>query len=132
MKIIMVCPRYHPDIGGVETHVKEISERLVKRGHIVEVVCPDPHGVYPGKDLINGVHITRFRSFAPNDAYFFAPMMVFYLNKCEGSVLHAHGYHAFPALFAAMAVHGKNSSSHHIIMEGGIRGSGMSFSRGIP
>lgn len=107
MKIIMVCPRYHPDIGGVETHVKEISERLVKRGHIVEVVCTDPRGVYPGKDLINGVHITRFRSFAPNDAYYFAPRMVFYLKKCEGSVLHAHGYHAFPALFASMAVQSK-------------------------
>jgi glycosyltransferase involved in cell wall biosynthesis len=107
MKIIMVCPRYHPDIGGVETHVKEISERMVKRGHIVEVVCTDPHGIHPEKDLINGVHITRFRSFAPNDAYFFAPQMVFYLKKCEGSLLHAHGYHAFPALFAAMAAQGK-------------------------
>jgi len=31
LKIAQVCPRYHPDVGGVETHVKAISERMVKR-----------------------------------------------------------------------------------------------------
>jgi len=107
MNIIQVCPRYYPDIGGVETHVKEISERLVQRGHRVEVVCSDPHGIYPKKDIINGVQVTRFRSFAPGDAYFFAPGMFFYLKNSDAPVLHAHGYHAFPALFGALAVRGK-------------------------
>lgn len=107
MNIIQVCPRYFPDIGGVETHVQEISERLLRQGYHVEVVCTDPRGVHPEQDCINGVQVRRFRSFAPNDAYYFAPMMVSYLKKCEGSVLHAHGYHAFPALFASMAVQSK-------------------------
>jgi len=107
MKIIQVCPRYYPDIGGVETNVKEISERLVKKGHIVEVVCTDPHGSYPKKDQINGINVTRFKSFAPHDAYFFAPEIIHYLKNCEGDIIHAHGYHAFPALFAAIASHGK-------------------------
>ncbi len=44
MKIAQVCPRYYPDIGGVETHVQEISERLVKRGFEVDVVCTDTTG----------------------------------------------------------------------------------------
>ena len=103
MKIIMVCPRYHPDIGGVETHVQEISERLVRKGYRVEVVCTDPHGTHPKTDCINGVKVTKFRSFAPNDAYFFAPQMAFYLKHRDAAILHAHGYHAFPALFAEMA-----------------------------
>lgn len=107
MKIILVCPRFYPDIGGVETHVREIGERLVKRGHDVEVVCTDPHGIYPKRDLLNGVQITRFRCFAPRDAYFFAPLMLLYLKKCDAPIVHAHGYHAFPALFAAMAARGK-------------------------
>ncbi|MDI6640295.1 MAG: glycosyltransferase, partial [Methanocellales archaeon] len=72
MKIAQVCPRYHPDIGGVETHVKEISERLVKRGFEVEVICTDPTGRLPKHEMINGVKVTRFRSIAPNDAFFFA------------------------------------------------------------
>jgi len=30
VKIAQVCPRFYPDIGGVETHVYEISRRLAK------------------------------------------------------------------------------------------------------
>jgi len=103
MKIIQVCPRYYPDIGGVETHVKEISERLVKRGFEVEVVCTDPAGKHPKGDVINGVRVRRFRSIAPNDAYFLAPQIYFYLKKVKCDVIHAHNYHALPAFFAGLA-----------------------------
>jgi glycosyltransferase involved in cell wall biosynthesis len=103
MKIIQVCPRYYPDIGGVETHVKEISEQLVQRGFEVEVVCTDPTGKHPREQVINGIMVRRFRSFAPQDAYFFAPQIYFYLKKAECDVIHAHNYHALPALFAAFA-----------------------------
>lgn len=104
MHIIQVCPRYFPDIGGVETHVQEISERLARQGHQVEVVCTDPRGVHPKQDCIHGVQVRRFRSFAPNDAYFIAPGMFRYLRTRDAEILHAHGYHAFPALFARMAL----------------------------
>jgi len=107
MKIIQVCPRYFPDIGGVETHVREIAERLVKKGHNVEVVCTDPGGVHPKTDFINGVSVTRFRSFAPHDAFFIAPKMAPYLKTLDAEILHAHGYHAFPAMFAMMAARDK-------------------------
>jgi len=32
MKSFQVCQRYYPYIGGIETHVKEISERLARKG----------------------------------------------------------------------------------------------------
>lgn len=107
MKIIQVCPRYYPDIGGIETHVKEISERFVQFGHSVEVVCTDPSGILPLNDSIKGVKITRFRSFAPYNAYYFSMGITRYLKSCEYDVIHAHGYHAFPALFAKMAAQNK-------------------------
>ena len=99
----MVCHRYHPDIGGVETHVQQISERLAKRGFDVEVICTDPTGKFPQQELYNGVKITRFRSLAPKDAYFFAPQVYFYLKDLDFDIVHAHNYHAFPALFASVA-----------------------------
>lgn len=102
-KIAMVCPRYHPDIGGVETHVREISERLVKLGFEVEVICTDPSGKYPEHEYHNGVSIRRFRSFAPNNAFFLAPQIYFYLKKNIFDIVHAHNYHAFPALFASLS-----------------------------
>lgn len=104
MKIAQICPRYLPEIGGVETHVREISERLAKKGHSVEVITTDPSGKLNKKEIINGVRITRFRSFAPGNAYFLAPQIFFYLKKQNYDVVHAHSYHAFPALFAALGI----------------------------
>lgn len=105
MKIAQICPLYSPDIGGVETHVKEISERLVKAGHEVEVITTDPTGKLARKDTINGVEVTRFRSFAPGNAYYFAPQIYLYLKKKNFDIIHAHSYHALPALFAALGKH---------------------------
>jgi glycosyltransferase involved in cell wall biosynthesis len=102
VKIAQVCPRYYPDIGGVETQVQEISERLVKHGFEIEVICTDPTGLLPRHELINSVRVTRFKSFAPGDAYYFAPQIYFYLKKHTYDLIHAHSYHAFPALFATL------------------------------
>lgn len=103
MKIAQVCPRYSPDIGGVETDVKEISERLVLEGHEVEVITTDPSGKLKKKDVINGVKVTRFKSFAPGNAYYFAPQIYMYLKNHHYDVIHAHSYHALPALIAALS-----------------------------
>jgi hypothetical protein len=73
LKIALVCPRYYPCIGGVETHVKEIGERLALLGNKVEVLTTD----YPGKlnktEEINGVLVRRFRSWAPSEALYYSP-----------------------------------------------------------
>lgn len=103
LKIAQVCPRYSPDIGGVETDVKEISERLVLEGHEVEVITTDPSGKLKKNDVINGVKVTRFKSFAPGNAYFFAPKIYIYLKNQNYDIIHAHSYHALPAFFAALS-----------------------------
>lgn len=103
MKIIQVCPRYYPNIGGVETHVKEISEMLVDKGFEVEVVCTDPTYKFPKNEKINGVKVKRFWAIAPKESYFFSPAIYFYLRSQKYDVLHAHSYHSFPAFFAALA-----------------------------
>ncbi|WP_340819093.1 glycosyltransferase family 4 protein [Methanolobus sp. WCC4] len=102
MKIAQVCHRYHPFIGGVETHVKEISERMVLLGNEVEVLTTDLGGKLPQTEMLNGVKITRFRSFAPGEAYYLSPMIYFYLKSNGYDVVHAHNYHALPAFFAGM------------------------------
>ncbi len=107
MKIVQVCPRYYPDIGGVETHVREVSERLVEMGFDVEVICTDPTGNLPKHEITNGVKVTRFKSIAPGDAYFFAPQIYYYLKDQSYDIIHAHSYHALPALFAALAKNGR-------------------------
>jgi len=102
MKIAQVCHRYSPNVGGVERHVQEIAERLAGR-HEVEVITADRSGSLPRTEMMNGVRVTRFRSFSPGNAYFIAPQIYSYIKKSRFDVVHAHNYHAFPALFAALA-----------------------------
>ncbi len=106
-KIGMVCHRYYPDIGGVETHVREISERLAGCGFDIEVICTDPGGKYQEHEIYNGVSIKRFKAFAPDNAIFFAPQIYFYLKKKDFDIVHAHNYHALPAFFASIAAGGR-------------------------
>jgi 1,2-diacylglycerol 3-alpha-glucosyltransferase len=103
MKIIQVCPRYSPQIGGVETHVKELSRGLVEKGFEVEIYCADSQNKKLSVEFIEGVKVFRCRSFAPNDSYYFSPILYDILKKSKYDVMHAHSYHAFPLLIGALA-----------------------------
>lgn len=41
MKIVFVTSAFYPSIGGVETHVLQLSKQLVKLGHTVSVITED-------------------------------------------------------------------------------------------
>lgn len=103
MKIIQVCTRFFPDIGGIETHVYEISKRLVKDNEVY-VYTTDPTGRLPKKESIEGINVLRFKSFAPNEAYFFSPQMYFSLKRESCDILHTHSFQALPSFTAYLAV----------------------------
>lgn len=105
MRVAQVCPRYYPYIGGVETHVKEVSERLVERGLEVDILTTDSSRKLPKEEIINNVKVKRFKSWAPSEAYHFSRDLRMYLTKNSDSfdIVHAHSYHAFPALYAAQS-----------------------------
>jgi glycosyltransferase involved in cell wall biosynthesis len=64
MKITMLTQFYPPVLGGLERHVKDLSEALVARGHQVSVITLRQGGW--GKEMaefeiVNGVRIYRIR-----------------------------------------------------------------------
>lgn len=103
MRVAQVCPKYHPYIGGVETHVRMICERLAGQGFSVEVLCTDPEGRLPGMEVINGVVVRRFKSWAPGEAYYLSLGLDRFLREQSQNydLVHAHNYQALPALSAA-------------------------------
>jgi glycosyltransferase involved in cell wall biosynthesis len=104
MRIAQVCPRYSPYIGGIETHVEELSKRLARKGHEVTILTTDPSGKLPRAGMAGGIKVLRFPAFAPGDAYYLSFGLRSYLKECRGfDIVHAHGYHAFPAYYAAAA-----------------------------
>ena len=100
MKILQVCHRYYPHIGGAENLVKELSERLALT-HDVEVVSADLSPGYKGMEILNGVRVTRVSSLSPGGAYSFAPKIYTLVRRSDADIVHAHNYHAFPAFFAS-------------------------------
>jgi glycosyltransferase involved in cell wall biosynthesis len=74
----------------------------------VTVATTDPSGKLQKEEFIHNVRIFRFRSWAPDESYYFSRGLKNYLteNSCRFDVLHAHNYGSFPALYAANAKHG--------------------------
>jgi glycosyltransferase involved in cell wall biosynthesis len=103
MKILQVCPRYYPDIGGVEEHVRNISERLARK-YDVSVFTTDPSGKLPKEEIINGVEVRRFNSWAPGEAYYLPhPSMLLNLSVEQVDMIHAHNIHALTTYIAYIA-----------------------------
>ncbi|NHN58915.1 MULTISPECIES: glycosyltransferase family 4 protein [Halorussus] len=104
MNILQVAPRYPPHTGGVETHVAEISRRLVARGHDVTVFTADAADGLPRRETRDGVRVRRFPGFAPGGAFHVAPGIAPAVRRTDPDVVHAHNYHSLPAFFAALGV----------------------------
>lgn len=104
LSVVQVTPRYPPQTGGVENHVREISERLVDRGHEVTVLTADAGRDGEHRETRNGVAVRRHRSLAPSGAYHVAPGIAAAVRKRTVDVVHAHNYHSLPLAFAAAGV----------------------------
>jgi len=104
MEILHVCPAFFPYRGGVETYVREVSKRLADLGVGVRIFTTDPSGRLPKKERIDGVEVSRFKSFSPNQKDGFISLSLYLaLKKLKDiGIIHAHSYPAFPAVAAAM------------------------------
>ncbi|SEO82066.1 Glycosyltransferase involved in cell wall bisynthesis [Halogranum amylolyticum] len=103
MRVLQVTTRYPPHTGGVETHVAELAERLVARGHEVTVLTADARSAdAPRRQRRNGVRVVRHRGVAPGGAFHVAPGVVRSVRDSDADVVHAHNYHSLPLLFAAV------------------------------
>jgi len=92
-------------VGGVETHVAALAVRLAARGHDVEVLTQRKVRCATSIERIAGVTVRRFPLALPEPIYALAPGIWRYLRRygARYDLVHAHSYHAFPALFAALA-----------------------------
>jgi len=115
MKIAQVCPRYYPHIGGVETYVKEVSERLTKKGLEIEVLTTNPSERLPEEDVINGVDVKRYRSWAPNEAYYLPHLnMLSSLLAEQMDIIHTHNIHALTT-FMAYTLHSLHTKPKFVV-----------------
>ncbi len=107
--VTYVSPRYPPYVGGVETHVRELSTRAKARYGNVSVVTTDPSGQLARIERDDGPTIYRIRSFAPRENYHFPVLssLMDRLRICNPEILHIHNIHDLPGPIAGLISRGR-------------------------
>ena len=105
LRIAMVTARAVPFMGGIETHVHEVSRRLAASGLDVTVLTTDTTGELPPSETMSGYHVRRWPAYPRSKDYFLSPGLIRHL-RASGSaydVVHAQGVHTLvpPTALAA-------------------------------
>lgn len=69
MRVLIIPSRYLPHHGGLETTVREVSQQLVRSGHIVAIVTNRYPRRLPRHETIDNVPVTRLQFLYPQFAY---------------------------------------------------------------
>jgi glycosyltransferase involved in cell wall biosynthesis len=99
---------YHPEVGGMESHIKDLAEEFVTRGHRVGIVCGNSLPGLPDTETIDGVEVTRTRWFGRNPLgwtrYVLASKRTFNRVAAEADIIHGQG---FPCALATRSAAGR-------------------------
>lgn len=97
MRVVHVVQRFHPEVGGAETHVRAVARHQALRGHEVHVLTSRPPGA-PERGVVDGgVQVRRFAARRFRGDYLFPPWLPMRgladaLAESGADVLHAHSY----------------------------------------
>ena len=108
LRAVIVSPRYFPFMGGVETHIYQVSRRLAQRGIDMTVLTTDPQGQWLSHEEVEGVHIRRVKAWPANQDYYFAPALMNILARGQWDIVHVQSVHTLVApmaMFAAQRAH---------------------------
>ncbi len=89
MKIAQLSPYFYPHLGGVESHVLELSKHLIDLGHEVFVVTTQLEGTDP-EGIVEGVPVKRVEPLTIFLSTPIVPGVRDVLSKEEYDILHSH------------------------------------------
>ena len=105
MKIIQVCARFSPSIGGVENHVYNLSYELSLRGHQVVVLTSDIKNINffkidradkPYEKITDNFEVYRFKAYLPGipyaSTYGIVPSLIKKLTNLDPDIINTHSH----------------------------------------
>lgn len=101
----MVAARARPEIGGIESHVAEVAERLAVDGFDIEVLTTDRSGNLPRVEDVDGYVVRRYRAFPRSRDWYLSPGLGLALLRRRYDLVHVQGVHTLVpplAVFAAL------------------------------
>jgi glycogen synthase len=103
LRVLIVSPRFYPYQGGVQTHVYEVSRRLVRAGADVTVLTTMVDPLLPAEEQLEGMDIRRVRAWPAKRDYYFAPAIGRVIAQGGWDVVHVQSYHTLVAPLAMFA-----------------------------
>lgn len=103
LRVLLVAARYLPYMGGLETHVYEVGQRLARAGVEVTILTTDVSGRLPDIEESEGVRIRRVRAWPANKDYYFAPGIYRFITHGRWDLVHCQGYHNLVPPLAMLA-----------------------------
>jgi glycosyltransferase involved in cell wall biosynthesis len=105
LRVLMVTPRYLPDLGGIETHVYEVARRLTAlEGFDITVLATDRTRRLPRDEVLDGIRVLRVPSWPPGRDYYLAPRIAAVVGQRERwDLVHCQGIHTPVPVLAMLA-----------------------------
>lgn len=104
LRVLQVVHRFLPELGGTETHVAQVTERLAQRSDIaVTILTTDRSGALPPREVINGVPVIRSRAWPVERDYYFSPQMRNVITYGQWDVVHFQGTHTLVPVLGMLA-----------------------------
>jgi glycosyltransferase involved in cell wall biosynthesis len=105
LRVLMVCPRYMPDLGGIETHVYEVARRLIGRyGFDITVLATDRTRMLPRQEVLEGITVLRVPAWPRGRDYYFAPgIAAVVAQRDRWDLIHCQGIHTPVPVLAMLA-----------------------------
>jgi glycosyltransferase involved in cell wall biosynthesis len=121
MRVSLVSPGFPPQLGGVEVVVRHLADELSGYGHQVTVYAQRPRGssFQAGRDY----PVRWFADWTGSRQFLVAPGLLRALWRDRGlfDVIHAHSFHAVPAMMAATVPKVPLVFTPHLLAAGGTR-----------
>jgi glycosyltransferase involved in cell wall biosynthesis len=103
LRVLMVCPRYLPEVGGTEMHVREVTRRLSALGSFeITVLATDRSRRLPRQEVVEGISVLRVPSWPRGRDYYLAPGIAAVIRQRSWDLVHCQGIHT-PVPLLAMA-----------------------------
>lgn len=99
LRVAMVSARALPLMGGIETHVHEVSRRLAAAGVELTVLTTDASATLPADETIAGYRVRRWTAYPRSRDYYLSPGLTRHLlrESADYDLVHVQGVHTLVA-----------------------------------
>lgn len=103
LRVAMVSANTLPFLGGVETHIHEVSVRLSALGVDVTSLTTDRSGKLPRTENTAGYRIRRWNAYPRSRDYYISPGLAKHLRSADYDLIHIQGIHTLVPPTALLA-----------------------------